>query len=209
MREVDCVKNCLKKRAFLKSKENVLYKDFMALFNYLFFLLLTVGVLFFAFYSALNHNSMFAFSIFLGLGIGLFVFCLLVLISDDVKVVVSRDSYLEKNLSSEDLIDLSMMNIKFMDAPLKEMKTLWKNEIEKIDKVFMDEKNLKIFHKLLLENDGFKMRYFSYFKEMVEQYEEFNKEMSKEVDAVNEYLEKKGMETFSNAKKLDLKIEEE
>jgi hypothetical protein len=62
---------------------------------------------------------------------------------------------------------------------------------------------------LLLKNDGFKMNYFSCFKEMVEQYEKVSEEMSKEVDAVNEYLEKKGMEQFNNAKKLDLKIEEQ
>ncbi len=208
MKQYEDIKDCLKEREFLRSKENVLCKDFITLFSYLFFFALTVGVVFAAFYFALVQNSMFIFSIFLGLGVGLFVFCLLVLISDNVKIVMSRDSYLEKNLSNEDLVDLSMINIKFMDAPLKEIKDLYKKELKRIDDVFLDEESLKIFHQLLLESDGFKMKHFSYFKEKIEAYEESMRSMKTEVDAVNEYLKKKGMETFSNSSKLDLKIEE-
>ena len=211
MTEIDYVKNCLREREFLKSKEDKLHKDFMTFASYMFFALLSAGSLFFAFNTMLNGGgeSIILGPLFAGVGIGIFVFCLMVFISEDVGIVLSRDNYLEKNLSNEDLVDLSMINIKFMDASLKEIKALWESEIKRIDQVFMNEKNLKIFHKLLLENDSFKMKHFSYFKEMIEQYEELNKEMSKEVAAVNEYLEKKGMEQFNNAKKLDLKIEEQ
>ena len=143
MKQYENIKDCLKERDFLKSKEDVLYKDFMTLFSYLFFLVLTVGVVFTAFHFALIQNSILFFFIFLSFGIGLFVFCLLVLISDDIKIVVSRNSYLEKKLSNEDLVDLSMINIKFMDAPLKEIKDLYKKELKRIDDLFLDEENLK------------------------------------------------------------------
>jgi len=116
----------------------------------------------------------------------------MVFISEDVGIVLSRDSYLEKNLSNEDLVDLSMINIKFMDASLKEIKDLYKKELKRIDYVFLNEENLKIFHQLLLESDGFKMKHFSYFKERIEAYEKSMRSMKTEVDAVSKQPRPKG-----------------